>query len=890
LECRNCSANTFSDTTNATRCEFCPPGQGQPLEGQTFCSPCQIGYANPANSDKGCQICAEGFFSETEGSSVCQRCAEGFYSDRKGAPNCTECGETRTTDALGSVSVNQCVCREGYFFTGLYRNGFNGSIGTDDLVNATLPPGTCKLCDENLYDCPGRFEPPGALDGYYMESYGIRDANDFPTVYECNPRSTCKGGPPRNCKKHRVGLACGRCESGYTRGSGGECTRCRMSGGILGFMLMSLIVMMPVGAFFYAKTSYDDPRKTRGDGTPGVSARSVISRNEREAADDPNKAFLIILSFLQHIGIISSFNLRIDVQVQELFSLPRLLMLDPTVLGVNCYGMDTFATQLMYVFSIPIIFVLAVTLVHFILEAFVFYGKKWECLDPDKVVGRRKKAWLHWFRKTFVDTAHGLGFIRILATTTQVSSFMYVALASIATTHVDCFRHPSGDFTVRLHPYVICDWNSARGKEWRDQLWLSFLAIFLYIICPYIASIVISFRMQRLTDLKKRNKATHLQDFDQVFSAAFRYVVGKYRQGMHWWECVWMARNASLALSTVIVPNIGQLQLLYYGVILTFYAFATMTFAPWRRSANSKLDIALTMLLMHIVTLIALFYTFPLPEDINADIAEVATGVLMFVYLLLTLPVLWWYGSKHLQQHHVQGGAQKGFLSGWGSRWLRPPWLGLFHSSPNLQGIKRNKDGQTGEETRPNSQTAINRNKLGNVKQLSVRTDLDYDECEDDGDDGYEASYPEQQQHSNNKQGPHHRHNHDEGRHQARLPPDSPGASSTDDEYMSLAKGVDASAGLSSIKQLRVGHRHSHPHTRSKPPDPNRGNNDDDRDDFDDRDGVESELSNKGASTIRTPANNLQIFLGFESQLRMTQGNLSGSTPAFESSVRADQT
>ncbi|CEL94266.1 unnamed protein product [Vitrella brassicaformis CCMP3155] len=856
-----------------------PAGTGQPLEGQTSCEMCPPGFANPGNSDAGCQICQEGFFSEAQGSATCQRCAKGFYSDQKGEQSCQPCStkgsETRTTDTLGSVSRKQCVCKSGYFFTGLYTNGFNGTIRANDLVNATLPRGTCKLCNDNLYKCPGRFDPPRAKPGYYMESYRIRDNNDFPTIYECNPRSSCPGGGPRSCSAHRVGLACGRCEEGYTRGSGGRCSKCFMSGGIFGFFLLCLLVMMPIAMYFYAKTSYVAPRRGRSENVSGVSSRSVMSSQaERDAALDPNKAFLIILSFLQHIGIISSFNLRIVVQVSTLLSLPRLLMVDPSILGVSCFGLDSFSRQIGYLFSIPIIFITAVAILHFTLEGFLFYGKKWDCLNPDKARGRRK-AWLHWFRRKFVDTAHGLGLIRIVATTTQVSSFMYVALVSIAMAHVDCFRHPSGDFTVRTHPYVICDWESARGQEWRDQMWLSWIGIFLYIICPYIASIAISFRMQKLTDLKRRDKAAHLEGFDEVFSAAFRYVVGKYRQGMVWWECVWMARNASLALSTALVPNIGQLQLLYYAVILTFYAFATMSFAPWRRSANSKLDIALTVLLLHIVTLIGLFYTFALPpSDINATDARAATGALMFIYLLLIVPITWWYGSRHPQRYFDRRHPQ-GLLGKTASKWLN-----MFNSLPNLRGMEgQRRNPLTGSITDDDISPRPRRNKIN--PKLSVRSDLGnesdpFSRGTIESDDGYESPRP------GRRPRPHHRGT-----------TESPSASSSDIKFTSSRRGDDSTTGgrltaHANASQTRVVpglHMKQDGAWAGKPgPDTTAMS---DVDAFDDQDGLESGLSDRGGHSVRTPAHK-EVFLGFESQLRKTMRmseSRSGSNP-FESAVR----
>ncbi|CEM33812.1 unnamed protein product, partial [Vitrella brassicaformis CCMP3155] len=656
LECRNCSANTFSDTTNATRCEFCPPGQGQPLEGQTSCTDCEVGQANPGGSAEGCRDCTMGTFSDRKGSSVCQRCATGEFNDRERQSGCTKCGKTRTTGELGSVSAKQCVCKEGYFFTGLYelvgdtnKTSFKGTTEPRELINATIPEGTCKLCNDDLYECRGSFHPPKAKDGFYMEAYDItyRDDNGFPAIYECSPRSSCEGGAPQKCKKHRTGIACGRCEDGYSKSRGGRCNKCSIKGNRAGFLIICLLVMLPIGAYFYSKTSYEDPRK--GDGTLSASTRSVMSsRTDREAADDPNKAFLIILSFLQHIGIISSFNLKMPVDVLTLFSIPRIFMLDPSILSMSCWGFDTYGKQLAFTYSIPLIFVASVIVLHFSFRLLGHVGGNWAPLNPARYSGK-KAAFLQWFRKRFIDGSHGVGSIRILATVAQTSSFLYVALSSLATAGIDCYRHPSGDYTVRSHPYIFCHAARAYGgrepedreKEYRDQLWMVGLAMFLYIFCPYIIAIVVSFRVQNLVNFKRKN-GRNLEESDAIFKAAFKYVVGKYRNGMVWWECIWMARNAVLALSTVLLPNLGQLQLMYYAVILTFY----LSLAPWRRSANSKLDVALTLVLLHIITMVGLFYTFPVPDDnINMSAARFSTAVLLFVEVLALVPFLYLFGS-----------------------------------------------------------------------------------------------------------------------------------------------------------------------------------------------------------------------------------------------------
>ncbi|CEM26948.1 unnamed protein product [Vitrella brassicaformis CCMP3155] len=677
LECRNCSANTFNNQTNSTSCQLCPAGFGQLLEGETSCEMCLPGYANSGNSILGCVICPAGTNASEPASTSCSRCPRAYYQNETGATTCKNCSTSRTTDNLGSTSVKQCVCKEGYYFSGIFENGFDGrELDSMDLPQTDIPPGSCRRCNPRLYKCRGRFEQPMAMEGFYIEGYTIRDRNDFPVTYECNPREACPGGEPRSCKKHRTGLVCGRCKKGYSKSRNGDCTKCTFRGSPVVLLTILLIVMLPVAGLFYSKTSYEDPKR-RASQALDQSSQSATTAKSDKGADDPDKAFLIVLSFAQHIGIISSFNLKLEIQVLTLLSIPRLFMLDASIVGLSCWGLESFGSQLMLVSSIPFLFVVAITIVHFGFEALLRYGDKCDCMNPSLIRGGRRTAWLLWFRRQFIDGTHGLGLIRILATAAQVSSFLYVALTSIATTHVDCFRHPSGDSTVRTHPYVICDFTSKRGQEWRDQIWLSAGAIFLYIVSPYVASIVISFKMSNIIE-KTKSKGGEIDEFDQIFKSAFRYVVGKYRHGMVWWECIWMARNMSLALSTVIVPNIGQLQLLYYGVILTFYAFASMTFSPWRRTANSKLDIALTVLLMHIVTLIGLFYTFDLPDDINSRVARHAAGILLFIDLLLIVPFVWMMGSRGA---HQSAKGLPGFF-------INSKWLSLMTSPHTKSSVQ----------------------------------------------------------------------------------------------------------------------------------------------------------------------------------------------------------
>ena len=68
-------------------------------------------------------------------------------------------------------------------------------------------------------------------------------------------------------------------------------------------------------------------------------------------------------------------------------------------------------------------------------------------------------------------------------------------------------QHPSGDYTVRSHPYIVChsEKDTDREKEYRDQLWMVGLAMFLYIFCPYVIAIVVSFRVQNLVNFKRKN-------------------------------------------------------------------------------------------------------------------------------------------------------------------------------------------------------------------------------------------------------------------------------------------------------------------------------------------------------------------------------------------------
>lgn len=204
-------------TCNSSYCRSCDIGVGyNKTNGE--CSICLPGtYSNTAD-ESSCLLCDKGTYQANSRQSECKECPEGFYQDEKGRASCKPCPVNSTTALSGAVSIDECICNEGY-----YRENDN-----------------CKKCEAGYY-CIGQIKY-ACKAGTYSDAEGatseatcqkcpcghIYDTSTANTNCTNNIKITCQAGTYIKDAGITSGDSCNSCTGRKYSSSAGacECSEC----------------------------------------------------------------------------------------------------------------------------------------------------------------------------------------------------------------------------------------------------------------------------------------------------------------------------------------------------------------------------------------------------------------------------------------------------------------------------------------------------------------------------------------------------------------------------------------------------------------------------------------------------------------------------------------
>ena len=203
------------------------------------------------------------------GAADCERCPAGEFLNSEtdpSKPSCKAC-----VAALGeepSDLGDRCVCMSGFYNT-ITRAAITCHRGDYFPPPTALP--LCTACDE--LDCVTNCSGGGHVVTVEQGWSAIVQSDGTVSVLECATDSVdksssggCPGGKTNAtvvntaCAGGYNGLLCGSCDAGYTRGSGGLCTKCEdwsVAGGILILVLviLTLFALMHVSAWYGSLTA-----------------------------------------------------------------------------------------------------------------------------------------------------------------------------------------------------------------------------------------------------------------------------------------------------------------------------------------------------------------------------------------------------------------------------------------------------------------------------------------------------------------------------------------------------------------------------------------------------------------------------------------------------------
>eukprot|EP00736_Rhodelphis_marinus_P010800 Rmarinus@m.565 len=178
----DCSAGEYYDAllfdscgdASDCYCVACPGGTFSPTSGATLCTPCPVGT-----------------FAPEKGLSKCVQCGDEAYLDIPGGIECLPCpANTLRKVNTDGTSVDQCICKEGYWTGGR---------------NVTENQG-CVDCVDGGY-CSGAESAPVPREGYWGDPANPKQ------FWECDLRDRCLGNFV--CERGYDGFLCGECNDDY---------------------------------------------------------------------------------------------------------------------------------------------------------------------------------------------------------------------------------------------------------------------------------------------------------------------------------------------------------------------------------------------------------------------------------------------------------------------------------------------------------------------------------------------------------------------------------------------------------------------------------------------------------------------------------------------------
>ena len=182
-----CDAGSFRQTDAPGECELCAAGHFKNESGPAACLPC--GVSSTSSPDRVFCECDAGHTSSPPNSAVsapvCQACAAHTFKEALGQQACDDCG-THMQSLQGSTLQSQCLCKEGFAFTGLYDTCIaceagkykatvsNGLDGSDCLACAA--DSFSRNASTNASDCSCN---AGFSPGIYQEGCNYCDPGYF---------------------------------------------------------------------------------------------------------------------------------------------------------------------------------------------------------------------------------------------------------------------------------------------------------------------------------------------------------------------------------------------------------------------------------------------------------------------------------------------------------------------------------------------------------------------------------------------------------------------------------------------------------------------------------------------------------------------------------------
>jgi hypothetical protein len=389
---------------------------------------------------------------------------------------------------------------------------------------------------------------------------------DVNRIFECSiNRLWCPGGDAGVCNDGREGIQCGICEEDYTPGKDGKCTKCEGADS-WPFILVCCIAVLGLFCFYHCIAKGD-----QGKGKATMSVLLVVIAGSQ------------VIIATQMVGVFAAISVEWDEPFSTVLGIAKILTsFNLDILRLSCIARLTPSEQyLSRVFTVAIGVGCIITI--FILHTIIFESAQFKRMLPKLVVA--------------------LG---------ALCMTLFISIVSTITAPLQCIKHPSGSWTVRTYPTILC----GESSEFTQMLVVGCSATLVPLCFITAVSYIVWVFPKKM------------QRIDTKFVNLFGFLFVCYRIETYWFCLVIWFRNLTISLIPIIPNVIGQIIAFSIGILLMLIMVSR--FVPWRAPLANFLDICIYASVLCINSLAAGFVT---PD--KKMMASICTAFIVFCFLLL---------------------------------------------------------------------------------------------------------------------------------------------------------------------------------------------------------------------------------------------------------------
>jgi len=568
--------------------EMCQPGTGyietNAKMGAGACVNCSAGMWGPGGTNQVCLECAPGTYEENTGSSGCSRCEAGTYS-ALGQSDCTACPEGT---APGLAGQDTCPCEQGRYGFGSECIECSGVlttevIGARDKSACVCPAGWYRPLDHNSSEClqcgdgldcainsleaniptSAKFTPKVGSYPKVMPSFFSFYDNPLAT-YACLSDKACPGGTPEKCGPHRVGLACGACDSMYYMADG----ECHVCGNFEKSRFLFPILPVLIGPILVVILYRSGQKDVETWQEPKEGIRMVL---------------ILCLAFSQTLAVMQSVDASVNAwqvsqgkAMQNSWTWTKWTLDFFSIARTECADFNTFTSAFIGKILLPV-YVAAIFIATWLASLLTKLQ-----MDPNILM-----------------SSYG-----------GIFNAVYISIAAQALSLFQCYDHPDGrGASLRVAADILCyesEWNSLLFAVVPSVLVFCVFSIALY-------SFVIWTALDHITD--------------KTFRMRWKFLLVKFRPSILKWNLVLLIKGLWLNLASVVFRT-PERQLIWLSFGMLMYFAGALFYKPWRMYSVAMFDVLLHGLLVVIFGLYPFLvdHSSSTPSDVGFLVILISYG------------------------------------------------------------------------------------------------------------------------------------------------------------------------------------------------------------------------------------------------------------------------